>query len=168
MKTETKDQSDRKLTHHIRKTVLGKSLQNGIIAATIGVIVSLCFVIVQFSFIQPLFQPTDFLWSLTGLASILFWACLFILSSIYSHSGGGLIDCCSILVVPSFIAYVTFLSVALSFGSPIPIWEWSFGSQFMPYIRLAVSSALLWAISLGILGFASGSAFRIANQIRTS
>lgn len=168
MKTESKEQADRNRTHLARRILLGRSLREGAAAATIGTIISLCVAIIQFSFIQPLFNPAEFHWSLTGIASILFWICLFVIATTYSYTGGGLIDCCSILIPPTFISNLTFLSVAMTTGDPIPIWEWSLNNHFITNIRWAVSGALLWAPILGAPGFAVGAVVRVVNQSRAS
>jgi hypothetical protein len=164
MKTKPKEWTDTNTAHLTRRILLGKSLQKGVVAATIGIIVSLCVVLIQFTFLQPLFKPTDFRWSLTGLASILFWICLFITTATYSYTGGGLIDCCCILIPPAFIANLTFLSVAITTGDPVPIWEWSFNSHFITNIKWAIFGAVLWAAALGASGFAIGAVSRVAGQ----
>lgn len=168
MKTESKEQADRNRTHLARRMLLGRCLREGAAAATIGTIISLCVAIIQFSFIQPLFNPAEFHWSLTGIASILFWICLFIIATAYSYVGGGLIDCCSILIPATFISNLTFLSVAMTTGDPIPIWEWSLNNHFITNIRWAISGALLWAPILGAPGFAVGAVVRVVNQSRAS
>lgn len=167
MKTRDEEQLDADVAHLVRGILFGDSLRNATIAAVVGIVVSLCLVVVQFAFIQPSFQPTDFRWSLTGIISILFWICLFVIVAVHSYTGGGLVDCCLILIAPAFIAHLTFLSVAPTTGGPVPIWEWSFGEHFIPYIRTAIYGALLWGIGLGVLGFVSGAVLRIASRVRT-
>ena len=128
-------------------------------------VVSLCAVVVQFWIIQSFFQPVDFRWSLTGIVSILFLLYLFAVVAVYSSAGGGLVGCCFIPIAPAFIANVTFRSVALTTGDPIPIWEWSFGDHFVPYLGTAISGAVLPGVVLGVPSFLFGAVLRRVSRI---
>ena len=155
------------VVHFARRLLLGGSLRNGAIATGTAILVSLCVVAVQFAVVRSLFVGSAYRWSPSGLVSILFLICLVVITAIYSHSGGGLVDCCAILFIPLFVSNVTFVSVALNIGDPVPIWEWSFGPRFVSYLGMAVYSALLWGVGLGTLGFVSGAVLRLRTRIKS-
>lgn len=159
--------TDVDVAHSAWRLFLGSNFRHWLIATTTAILVSLCAVVVQFAVVGPLFPGSAYRWSPSGLPSILFLLCLVAVAAIYSHAGGGLLDCCAIFLLPLFISNVTFASVALSIGDPIPIWEWSFGSQFVPYLGMALYGALVWGTGLGTLGFVFGAVLRMLTRIRS-
>ena len=160
--------TDVDVVHSARRLFLGSNFRHWLIATTTAILVSLCIVVIQFAVVGPLLPGSAYRWSPSGLPSILFLLCLVVVAAIYSHAGDGLLDCCAIFLLPLFISNVTFASVALSIGDPIPIWEWSFGSQFVPYLGMALYSALVWGIRLGTLGFVSGAVLRLLTRTKSN
>ena len=167
MAAKSGDQTGSNVAHILQQVLFGGSLRSWLIAIGVTTGVSLCMVVIQFGLLEPLIANDNYRWTLSGLLTVLFLIFLLVAVTAYSYTGGGLVDCCSLPLIPAFVSSLTFVSI-VGVGGPVPVWRWPFSRDFGWYLTMAVEATLLYGIGLGIAGFLIGTAVQAFGRIRPS